>query len=103
MICCKYHVTEGSNNNKWLVDSNEVTRPAHRLLSRDYKHLLADIYDDMSPDVEHAMEYVSDQDNVNFIDYRYRQEELVSNQEYQEFLKNFQLVFHYLQGKKREL
>lgn len=103
MICCKYQVTDASGRNKWLVNNNEVTRPSHRLTANEYKSLLQDVYDDMSSDVEEALGYVSDPDNVNYIDYRYKQEELVSDQAYQKFLENFQIVFRYFQEKKKEI
>ena len=69
MICCKNSVSDGSGNTKWLVNGVEVVRPSHRLTANEYKHLIADVYDEMPSDVERALEYVSEPDNIGYINY----------------------------------
>lgn len=103
MICLDGDVTLGSRNNKWNVDGTEMTRPGHYLTSTEYRDLLLDLYDDMPEEIENALEYVSCPENKSFIDYRYIEEDSVSDQVYEKWSHCFLEVFLYLQDRKNDL
>ena len=100
MICLDRHVTPGSRDSKWNVDGSEVPRPGHALTESPYRTLLEDLYDDMPENVERALAYVSSPENKNYIDYRYIQEDFVTDEMYEKWLNNFILIFEYLQDQK---
>lgn len=102
MICLAGDVTPGPRSDQWNVDGNVVTRPGHYLTDAPYRVLLEDLYDDMPEEVEHALAYVSSPENKNYIDYRYIQEDFVTDEVYEKWLSNFILIFDYLQDQKEE-
>lgn len=104
MICCKYTVSDGRRG-KWRIDgfTDEVSRPSHDLTSLQYTNLLKDIYDDMPENVMKSLEYISEPDGHGYIEYRYMQENLVSNQKLQTWMTHFIEIYNYLQDKLIEL
>ena len=105
IICCKHTVALGSKPSKWKVDGlpDEVTRPSHDLKAQGYVTLLPDLYDDMSPDVEAALEYISEPYNMSYIDYRYIEDDLVSEEKFDTWMLHFIELYNYLREQMSEL
>ena len=95
----------GSKPSKWKVDGlpDEVTRPSHDLKAQGYVTLLPDLYDDMPPDVEAALEYISEPDNMSYIDYRYIEDDLVSEEKFDTWMLHFIELYNYLREQMSEM